>query len=106
MSHHELYNIINNCYQLSVWVLPHYTTSRFLELLAVSLDRSYEAVFGTVVETMVWGNNNAQRMYAGVPMRTMNAEMIFAGKYSLNRKCCLISLLMRQLAFRSEVNMP
>nr|XP_022336053.1 von Willebrand factor A domain-containing protein 7-like [Crassostrea virginica] len=46
-------------------------------------DRSYEAVFGTVVETMVWGNNNAQRMYAGVPMRTMNAEMIFAGNLLL-----------------------
>lgn len=46
-------------------------------------DRSYEAVFGTVVETIVWGNNNAQRMYANVPMRTMNAEMIFAGNLLL-----------------------
>ena len=104
MSHPDY--IINNCYQLSIRVLTSYTTSRDLELLAVSLDRSYEAVFGTVVETMVWGNNNAQRMYAGVPMRTMNAEMIFAGKYSLDRNCCLVALLMRQLALRSEVNMP
>ncbi|XP_062583165.1 von Willebrand factor A domain-containing protein 7-like [Saccostrea cucullata] len=46
-------------------------------------DRSSEAVFGTVVETIVWGNNKAQEMYANIPMRTMNAELIFAGNLLL-----------------------
>lgn len=59
-----------------------HTTNKLIlyPLYLFSVDRSYEAVFGTVVETIVWGNNNAQRMYASVPMRTMNAEMIFAGR--------------------------
>ncbi|XP_061188892.1 von Willebrand factor A domain-containing protein 7-like [Saccostrea echinata] len=46
-------------------------------------DRSSEAVFGRVVETIVWGNNKAQEMYANIPMRTMNAELIFAGNLLL-----------------------
>lgn len=60
--------------------MTHTTNKFFILFTFFSVDRSYEAVFGTVVETIVWGNNNAQRMYANVPMRTMNAEMIFAGR--------------------------